>query len=364
MGVGGPMGPHNDYLGGGPFGPEVATGERLRRLMLASEPWASMDMNFTVSAEHLNRLEGTTDATVEPWRLETVGRKASLAEPTLLDLRASWLNLNFNVALADALLVYGYALIGVVVRQRALLHLNSRRLGPKTVGALGGPGGGGANRDICGQTVYGGTLKRPESLETRSARLAAAAAPTELGAQSELRSQHPQQQGVCCSGEESEASHALAAAAAAAEVPGYYAVLRPDGTVVGSSGFDLFAPLEDALSLELLGDHLLQRSSVHMSPCAEFAGDQLKEAQQQQQQHATPTPPVVADEATDKETGRPAALTHPQQQQQHPSHTSAAASQPDGSSPAAETTNRDQASSNPMLYNLLGQPIAIMTGKD
>ena len=337
-----------------------AAGARLRRVVMASDPWVTADAAFVVSAEHLNRLEGTTDATLEPWRVETVGSKACLSSPTLLDVHASWVNLNINVALVDALLVYGYALIGVVVRQRSLLLLNQRRLGPKLLpGGSGGPAGRDAGtgwQTGAHSTQAGGSLRKGESAEIRSMRQPPMGPPTE-----EMRAlqQQLQQQGLCGS-EGSELSQALAlAAAAAAEVPGCYAVLRPDGTVVGSSGFDLFAPLEAALSLELLGDHLLQKSSGHMSPSAEFAGDQLKDTHQQHQQpHHLAA--VAADGTTEKENGKQTqqqSVQH-QQQQQQLVHAAAAA---DGGSHTADPTGKAQENANPLLYNLLGQPIAVMT---
>ncbi|KAL8455475.1 hypothetical protein Emag_000604 [Eimeria magna] len=359
----GPGGPLGAFNRGAPNSSEETTaGRRLRRVVLASEPWVTADAAFMFSLEHLNRLEGTSDATVEPWRVEVVGSKAALSLPTLLDVRASWLNLNVNVALVDALLVYGYALIGVVVRQRSLLLLNRRRLGPKQypgASITGGP------RESCAgaQTAPpasvsahagAGGLKKGESLETRSQRQPGGGAIMDGGVQ-----QQQMQPGGACGSEESDVSQALlvAAAAAAAEVPGYYAVLRPDGTVVGSNGFDLFASLEAALSLELLGDHLLQKSSSQMSPSAEFAGDQLRVAQQQQQQQiAAPAPEAAAVlMAKEKETG-----TQQQQQQAHAAATVAAAGDLGGS--PVESTGKPQEDSNPLLYNLLGQPIAIMTG--
>lgn len=116
-------------LGGSSYNRDDDQGEGklIQQYLGWEDPWLTVEAVTMMELEHFNRLEGTNDLTMEPCQVTLLGSKSSLNDTLDCDMEATWLNLNLNVALVDALLVYGYALIGCVIKERYALQLDRHK---------------------------------------------------------------------------------------------------------------------------------------------------------------------------------------------------------------------------------------------
>lgn len=87
-------------------------------------PWVSINGQFLMSVDYMNRTEKATYTAIEPWSVDISATKQSTETPASVLVNGSWLNVNVNVALIDAILVYAFSLIGTAVRHRSRLRLD------------------------------------------------------------------------------------------------------------------------------------------------------------------------------------------------------------------------------------------------
>lgn len=106
------------------FKNQLLSVSEMEETLKARNQWIVVKGSLTLSSEYLNRSDKSNYSFIEPFKIDLCGTKLRPDYPTNVALCGSWINLNVDVALIDAVLVFALSVVSAAIRKREVLYMD------------------------------------------------------------------------------------------------------------------------------------------------------------------------------------------------------------------------------------------------